>query len=87
MPNHIHVIFALIKGTAGASPRSTVMDIVGAFKSLTTLECKKRGLSDKLFQDSFYEHIIRDREDYEARVKYIYDNPAKWYYDELYSDK
>jgi REP element-mobilizing transposase RayT len=87
MPNHIHVIFVLIKGTAGASPRPTVMDIVGAFKSLTTLECKKRGLSDKLFQDSFYEHVIRDREDYEARVKYIYDNPAKWYYDELYSDK
>ena len=26
------------------------------------------------------EHIVRDREDYETRVKYIYENPMRWYY-------
>ena len=86
MPNHIHVIIVLDNKTAGASPRPTVMDIISAYKSLTTKEVKKTGFKEKLFQDSFYEHIIRDREDYEETVKYICENPIKWYYDELYTE-
>ena len=85
MPNHIHVIFVLDYKTAGASPRPTVMDIVCAYKSLTTRECKRIGFSEKVFQTSFYEHIIRGREDYEETVKYIYENPIRWHYDELYA--
>ncbi len=85
MPNHIHIILILESETAGASPRPTIMDMVCAYKSLTTRECKKKGFTEKLFQTSFYEHIIRGREDYEEIVKYIYENPLRWYYDELYS--
>ena len=85
MPNHIHVIFVLDYKTAGASPRPTVMDIVCAYKSLTTRECKRIGFSERVFQTSFYEHIIRGREDYEETVKYIYENPIRWHYDELYA--
>ena len=84
MPNHIHMIMILEEDAAGASPRPTIMDIICAYKSLTTRECKKEGFHNKLFQTSFYEHIIRDREDYETRRKYIYENPSRWYYDELY---
>ena len=84
MPNHIHFILFLNEDTAGASPRPTIMDIVCAYKSLTTIECRKNGFSDKLFQSSFYEHIIRGREDYDEIRKYIYENPLNWYYDELY---
>ena len=86
MPNHIHIVFALSNEAAGASPRPTIMDIICAYKSLTTIECKKNGLSDKLFQSSFHEHIIRGREDYEEIIKYIHENPSRWYYDELYSE-
>ena len=87
MPNHIHAIMILRDEAAGASPRPTIMDIVCAYKSLTTRECKKKGFNKKLFQTSFYEHIIRGREDYEEIVKYIYENPIRWYYDELYSEE
>ena len=87
MPNHIHVIIILDGEAAGASPRPTVMDVVCAYKSLTTKECKKNGFDGKLFQTSFYEHIIRDREDYGEIVKYIYENPIRWYYDELYAEE
>ena len=62
------------------------MDIICAYKSLTARECKKIGFDDKLFQKSFYEHIIRDRKDYEEITRYIYENPMRWYYDELYTD-
>jgi REP element-mobilizing transposase RayT len=85
MPNHIHAILLLNCETAGASPRPTIMDIVCAYKSLTTIECKKNGLSDKLFQSSFFEHVVRGREDYNEIRKYIYENPVHWVYDELYS--
>ena len=40
----------------------------------------------KLFQRSFHDHVIRDREDYEKYVKYIRENPMDWYFDELYSE-
>ena len=87
MPNHIHAIMILNSKTAGASPRPTIMDIVCAYKSLTTRDCKKNGYNEKLFQTSFYEHIIRSREDYEKITKYIYENPMRWYYDELYTEE
>ena len=87
MPNHIHVILILKNQTAGASPRPTIMDIVCTYKSLTTRECKKNGLVKKMFQTSFYEHIIRSYDDYCQISKYIYENPLRWYYDELYTNE
>ena len=86
MPNHIHAIMVLSVEAAGASPRPTIKDIVCAYKSLTTIECKKKGFDGKVFQTSFYDHIIRGREDYEDHLRYIYENPMNWYYDELYSE-
>ena len=85
MPNHIHAILILHNETAGASPRPTIMDIICSYKSLTMRECRKNGFDGKLFQPSFYEHIIRNRRDYEELVKYIYENPNRWYYDKLYA--
>ena len=86
MPNHIHAIFMIKDETAGASPRPTIMDIVCAYKSLTTKQCKNNGFRDNIFQTSFYEHIIRDRHDYDEIKKYIYENPMRWHYDELYTE-
>ena len=53
---------------------------------MTTRECRKIGFEGKLFQTSFYDHVIRERADYDDIVKYILDNPAGWFYDELYSE-
>ena len=87
MPNHIHIIFIIDNEAAGASPRPTVMDIVCAYKSLTAIECKKNGLEDKMFQSSFFEHVIRDMDDYNVIAKYIYENPVRWHYDELFCEE
>ena len=87
MPNHIHFILVIANEAAGASPRPTVMDVVCAYKSLTTRKCKEIKPINKLFQTSFHEHILRGREDYEETVKYIYENPMRWHYDELYSEE
>ena len=86
MPNHIHMIL-IFDETAGASPRPTLMDVICAYKSLTTIECRRNGFKGKLFQNSFFEHIIRNLDDYQNIVKYIYENPTQWYYDKLYVEE
>ena len=78
MPDHIHMMLAFEEKTAGASPRPTLYDVVCAYKSLTTRECKKIRPVEKLFQTSFYEHIIRDQEDYNEKARYIEENPLRW---------
>jgi len=87
MPNHIHVLLCLTGEAAGASPRPTVTDIVCTYKSLTTHACKKHKPIGKLFQTSFYEHIVRNETDYGEIAAYIQANPSRWLEDSLYSNE
>lgn len=77
-------IGASLRPTIGASPRTTISDIVCAFKSLTAKECRKISPTAKLFQTSFYDHIVRTELDYADVVRYIENNPLAWQLDELY---
>ena len=86
MPNHIHAIL-LLKEATGDSQHPTITGIICAYKSLTTRACKKLRPIDKLFQTSFYEHVIRGREDYDEIAEYIINNPKQWELDKLYSEK
>ena len=87
MPNHIHVIISMDAPAAGASPRPTLTDIVCAYKSITARKCRESQIIDKVFQASFYEHIIRGQKDYEEIEKYILENPSRWHLDKLYSEE
>ena len=80
MPDHIHAVIFLHGNAGGASPSPTLDDVICAFKSLTSRSCKQKYGIEKMFQRSSAEHIVRDREDYETRRKYIYENPERWYY-------
>ncbi len=80
MPDHIHAVIFLREKLGGASPSPTLDDVVCAFKSLTSRICKQKFGIEKIFQRSSVEHIVRNREDYETRRKYIYENPKRWYY-------
>ena len=87
MPNHIHLILAVREG---GSPRTSTptkqTTSVSHFVSTLKRFCNKE-YGRNIWQRGFYDHIIRGREDYEEIVKYIYENPIRWYYDELYSDE
>ena len=86
MPNHIHAIISINNDlTAGASPRPTLSDIICTFKSITTRLCNKRHKGNKIFQTSFYDHIIRGQEDFKEIWEYIDGNPQKWQNDRFYS--
>ena len=87
MPNHIHAIIIIEGDIKTCHDRSPLTDIICAYKSLTVRECKREsGFVEKLFQDSFYEHVIRNRYDYDEIRKYIYENPARWHFDKLFSE-
>ena len=84
MPNHIHLILHIDGNAAGASPRPTIMDVICAFKSLATRKCKEIGYNGKLFQTSFYDRVIRNRDEHMEICNYITLNPENWENDELY---
>ena len=83
MPNHVHLLITITDTQRRAvSSRPTVSQIIGAFKRFSNKEC-----GCQLWQTSFYDHIIRDDQDYIARWNYIDSNPIKWAEDEYYSIK
>lgn len=85
MPNHIHAIVAINPPqAAGASPCPTLSSVIGAFKSLATLRCKKRYPVDKIFQNSYYDHAVRGQADYDEIWTYIDQNPQKWELDKMF---
>ena len=73
MPNHIHLI--IIKNKTGKS----ISEDIRALKSVVS-----RAVGRPIWQKSFYDHIIRDEEDYLTKAEYIGNNPSKWIEDELY---
>lgn len=80
MPNHIHAIIQIQANcgeAGGASPSPTLMDVIRAFKSITTRMCNKIQPISQLFQRSYYDHVIRCETDYLAIMRYIDENPAK----------
>ena len=85
MPNHIHIIlFVSQNGASRTSPPTRQHTTVSKFVSTLKRFCNKE-YGENIWQRSYYDHIIRDREDYEKHVRYICENPLRWRYDELYT--
>ena len=85
MPDHIHLILFLNSNTENDKKTPTIVSVIGWLKYQITKEINKsRGTTgERIFQRSFFDHVIRDRKDYEIKRDYIRDNPNKWYYDHL----
>ncbi len=80
MPNHIHLLLRIgsdLDCTNGAPrsspPTNTVSRFVTALKKFTNKES-----GSDLWQRGFYDHIIRDDEDYLIKSEYIDKNPMNW---------
>jgi REP element-mobilizing transposase RayT len=95
MPNHIHIML-WVKGENGPSrtpengpsgtPVPTVQNsIPSRFVSTFKRFCNKE-YGENIWQYRSNDHIIRNRQDYEEHLRYIYENPIRWQYDELYID-
>lgn len=86
MPNHVHLIIQNIEG-------QNLMDVIRWVKSNSTNKyihgVKEKGwipFVGKLWQRSFYDHIIRNQHSYDFIANYIFCNPARWGRDKLNAD-
>ncbi|MCL2514108.1 MAG: hypothetical protein FWF08_09410 [Oscillospiraceae bacterium] len=83
MPNHIHMIITVNRenGAPGASRPTNAMIpiIIAGLKKKTN---KITGLP--LWQTSYYDHIIRNENEYWKIWEYIDTNPLRWVYDKYY---
>ena len=95
MPNHFHGIVIInevgaqhVVGAQHAEPLQEIKTqplglIIRSFKSAVTKHVHDLGLfvGEKFWQRNYYEHIIRDEEDYQSIADYIETNPINWQYD------
>lgn len=77
MPDHIHLIIKILNdendGRIISAPTRSIMTIIGQMKRWVS---KNVGFS--IWQKSYYEHIIRDENDYNEKAQYIINNPMKY---------
>lgn len=73
MPNHVHAVISI--GNGGDA--SDLTRIIGQFKSSATREIHKHLPNIKVWQASFYDHVIRGEEEFFRVCKYIDENASK----------
>ena len=77
MPNHVHMLLTvdMADGTSRApSPTNAVIPrFVAAWKRFC-----HHDIGQKIFQRSYHDHVIRDRQDYLKIWEYIDNNPKQW---------
>ena len=80
MPDHIHMIIRLDNGSMWESPPTDAKPqhnrISNIVRSIKVLVAKEIGQS--IFQRSYYDHVIRNQQDYDEIWEYIENNPRKW---------
>jgi 4-hydroxy-3-methylbut-2-en-1-yl diphosphate synthase IspG/GcpE len=71
MPNHVHAVIRPADG-------HELNEILHAWKSFTAKKANELlGLKGAFWQEEYYDHLIRDGEDFKHQVKYVLLNPAK----------
>jgi putative transposase len=92
MPNHLHGILLIVEedvnragtgemqGKATGAPPGSLGAIVGSYKSITTrmVNALRRTPGELVWQRNYYEHIIRNEDEWEAIRSYIRNNPPQW---------
>ena len=89
MPDHLHFIVFIFNGIIDVDKERhigrSLHDAMRFFKTMTTneyIKCVKYNLlpsfDKKLWQKSYYDHIIRNQHDYDETWEYIDNNPINW---------
>lgn len=92
MPNHLHALFTITREPgdewnpsrieAFSRPsKDTTAAIIRGTKSAITSAARKSGLAEsdvKLWQSRYWDHVVRDWQEYDRIYHYIRDNPRCW---------
>ena len=79
MPNHVHMILFIDRSTEQGVSAPTLSHVVQQMKGHVT-KC----IGKAVWQSRFYDHVIRNVQDYREIWTYIENNPAKWLEDRYY---
>ncbi len=66
--------------------KNTVSSIIGSYKSAVTKHARRLGYNFA-WQRNYWEHIIRNENEYKRIAQYIINNPVKWKNDKLNGGK
>ena len=93
MPDHIHIVLIVQNASNEDSPNSSdgpsrtsaptdsrQHSAVSRFVSTFKRFCNKEYGVD-IWQRGYYDHIIRNNDDYEEVCRYIHENPLRWEYE------
>ena len=95
LPNHVHMLIGLQSDDlAGGQMGPPLQEIIAWYKTMTTNEyirAVKTGdlpaFQEKIWQRGYYEHVVRNEQDYLDIWQYIDQNPARWAEDEYYREE
>lgn len=99
MPNHVHGIIRLLNAEKTSIPNipelsnyntfgkpipESISSIIGQFKATLTRWCNANHLSYFGWQPRFYDHVIRNKDEFYKIDNYIANNAANWDADKFY---
>ncbi len=97
MPNHVHGIVEIVdeglESRAGLEPAPTggmklqgLPEIVRQFKTFSAKRINdlRHSPGTPVWQRNYYEHMVRDEDDYHRIIEYILTNPQRWIEDSLH---
>jgi REP element-mobilizing transposase RayT len=79
MPNHVHMILVIQQDCGRPMAVPTISRVLNQCKGYAS---RQSGFS--LWQARYYEHVIRNEQDYLDIWEYIDSNPSRWLDDEYY---
>ena len=80
MPDHFHILPRIHRDFGTGNPSPTLGTIIGWYKYQVTkhINAQSCAQGEKIFQRSYYDHVIRNQRDYDEIWQYIENNPRKW---------
>ena len=94
MPNHVHLIAVIteedVRREIRESPlqsRTIISKLIGYIKMNASKAIRQHYGDVTVWQRGYYDHVIRNQEDYTALAEYIQTNPLRWELDQLYAEE
>ncbi len=90
MPNHVHILLTIgcdalpnndetvLKEITGKSEHHKLDRVIGLFKAGATRRIHQYEPDLKIWQKSYFDHIIKNKQDYNETWDYIDANPIRW---------
>lgn len=85
MPDHIHFLLSINKQDGTCSSSDEQHAVIPRFISMFKRFCNKE-IGYNIWQRGYFDHIIKNIDDYNEHIKYISENPRKRLLEQLFQE-